>query len=143
MSSEREKLAQEVLRLREEGLSYREIANKLGISLGKAWRLANENASSRNIIRDFKEEVEALKAALEELLPKFQALEWTASLRVNFSTQWVCSFLDEEGYCTYWKMPEDPGYIGSKEVDGIYLMHVVDVPFICLGCPAYTPSGAK
>lgn len=143
---------EKALELRDKGMTYEEIAEQLGVSTTTVWRLVNlyqeEGGDGNRGIKSKKGELEQRVEQLENYLNEIRlwlySLGLVGRLRVSRNTKWVCRYLDAEGYCKYWKFEQDPDFISTKTVDGKYcLMHVVEKPIVCVGCPAYMPLASS
>lgn len=127
-----EELREKALKLRAQGLTYREIAEELGCSTWKVHEVLTTDGKSEIManLSLLKEEIRKLRDEVENsmLLLETNALKW-------FET---CRFPDEEGYCTrrLWSYPHEGLNMKSEVTNGqtLYWLNVREHVLFCLGC---------
>jgi len=149
-----EALKAKALELRGKGLTYRKIAEKLGISLYMVWKLLKQNGQRKNgdleakVKAEIDKEIERLKSLRKEIdqfKAKIEELKIAGKLRTQV---FPCEHIDENGYCTFIKLAYKPQGITVKPIKTLdpetkkeitaYQVKVTDHPTICVTCPLYT-----
>jgi len=138
-----ESIRAKAIELRSKGLSYREIARELGISVATAFRLVKsvEGASAPVSTGSANSEDMDLKKVLDgvALLTLIEAYNTKRLHEIEELIRWIqigaslrlvgdfrCVWIDANGYCKAL-------ILGEKRIN------VFENPFLCVACPLYTP----
>ena len=83
-------------------------------------------------LTSLKEGIGSVDLGLKGLLESVDLLQRSARLRAS-DREYGCKMIDKDGFCTFWRFLDKPGYLNK--------MNVKEHPLICTACPKFKQRG--